>query len=133
MVKLILFSLAFVSLVIGLANPQIGSKLEEVKREGVDLMILLDVSESMKAEDLTPNRLEKAKRAISKLVDEVVNDRIGIIIFAGEAYVQLPITTDYAAAKLFLSTISTKSVPCFATDLVLMVERTMSHMPLLLR
>lgn len=115
--KLLLFSLAYLSLIIGLANPQIGSKLQEVKREGVDLMLLLDVSESMLAEDLTPNRLEKAKRAIFQLVEGVKNDRIGIVVFAGEAYVQLPITTDYAAAKLFLSTITTGSVNMQGTDI----------------
>lgn len=109
--KLILFSLAYTFLIFGLANPQIGTKLKEVKREGVDLMITLDVSNSMLAEDLSPNRLERAKRAISQLVDRLHNDRIGIIVFGGQAYVQLPITTDYAAAKLFLSTINTGIIP----------------------
>ena len=113
--KLILFSLAFALLVIGLANPQIGTKLEEVKREGVDLMICLDVSNSMKAEDLSPNRLERAKRSISQLIDQLHNDRIGIIVFGGQAYTQLPITTDYAAGKLFLNTITTDMIPTQGT------------------
>ena len=110
---LLLFALGFI--ILGLANPQIGSKMEEVKREGVDLMIALDVSNSMLAEDIKPNRLERAKQAISKLIDKLHNDRIGLIVFGGEAYVQLPITTDYSAAKLFLSIISTDIVPTQGT------------------
>ncbi|WP_449437702.1 VWA domain-containing protein [Pedobacter steynii] len=113
--KFIFFTLAFASLVIGAANPQIGTKVEEGKKSGADLMILLDVSNSMLAGDLSPNRLENAKRAISQLIDNLHNDRIGIIIFAGEAYVQLPITTDYSAAKLFLNNISTDIVPTQGT------------------
>jgi Ca-activated chloride channel family protein len=108
--KFILFSVAFLPLIIGIANPQVGTKMEEVKNSGADLMICLDVSNSMKAEDLRPNRLEKAKLSVSKLIDKLNGDRIGIIVFAGEAYVQLPITTDYAAAKLFLESINTDMV-----------------------
>ncbi|MFC1733149.1 VWA domain-containing protein [candidate division KSB1 bacterium] len=103
--KFILLMLSYIFLVIGLANPQIGSKLEKVKRKGVDLMIALDISNSMNAEDIKPNRLERSKQAISRLIDGLTNDRIGIVVFAGKAYVQLPITTDYAAAKMFISTI----------------------------
>ncbi|TXB66786.1 VWA domain-containing protein [Vicingus serpentipes] len=110
-VKFILFTLAMISLLIGIANLQYGTKLEEVKREGVDLMIALDVSNSMLTEDLSPNRLERAKRAIYQLIEKLHNDRLGIIVFAGEAYVQLPITTDYSAAKLFLETIGTDIIP----------------------
>lgn len=113
--KFVLLILSFVSVVIGIANPQVGSKLEEVKREGVDIMIALDVSNSMKAEDIKPNRLERAKQSISKLIDKLQNDRIGIIVFAGKAYVQLPITTDFAAAKLFLSTIDSDMIPTQGT------------------
>ena len=109
--KNILYLLAFALLIVGLINPQVGSKLEEVKRKGADLMICLDVSNSMKAEDLQPNRLEKSKQALSKLIDKLEGDRIGIIVFGGEAYVQLPITTDYSAAKLFLESISTDLIP----------------------
>jgi Ca-activated chloride channel homolog len=98
---------AFALMVIAIAGPQFGSKLEEIKREGVDIMIALDVSNSMLAEDLSPNRLERAKRAMLQLVDNLKGDRLGIVIFAGEAYVQLPITTDYGAAKMFINTIST--------------------------
>jgi Ca-activated chloride channel homolog len=115
--KFFLFTAAFALLIVGMINPQIGTKLEEVKRKGADIMICLDVSNSMKAEDLSPNRLEKSKMAISKLVDRLEGDRIGIIVFGGEAYVQLPITTDYAAAKLFLGSISTDMIPTQGTDI----------------
>lgn len=115
--KFILFNVAFALLIIGMINPQIGTKLEEVKRKGADIMICLDVSNSMKAEDLSPNRLEKSKQAIAKLLDKLEGDRIGIIVFGGEAYVQLPITTDYAAAKLFLESISTDMIPTQGTDI----------------
>lgn len=104
-VRFTILILAFAALVIGIADPQIGTKLEEVKREGVDIIIALDVSNSMRAEDIRPNRLERSKQAISRLIDKLQNDRIGIVIFAGTAFVQLPITNDFAAAKLFLSTI----------------------------
>ena len=107
---------------IGIANPQIGTKLEEVKREGIDLMIALDVSNSMKAEDLSPNRLERAKRALLQLVEDLHSDRIGIIVFAGQAYTQLPITTDYAAAKLFLNMVDTDVVPTQGTAIGAAIE-----------
>ena len=102
---------AMILLIIGLCGPLIGSKLEEVKRKGSDVIICLDVSNSMLAEDLMPNRLERAKQAINRLVDKLEGDRIGLIVFAGDAYTQLPITTDYVAAKLFISQISTDIVP----------------------
>jgi Ca-activated chloride channel family protein len=114
-VKFILFAVAFGFLVLGLADPQIGSKMEEEKRKGADLMILLDVSNSMMAQDMAPSRLENAKQAIAQLIDNLHSDRIGLIVFAGEAYVQLPMTTDYSAAKLFLSTINTNMVPTQGT------------------
>lgn len=113
--KFIFFILTFFFLIVGLVNPQIGSKLEEIKREGSDIMICLDVSNSMKAEDYKPNRLEKAKQAIEKLIAQLNNDRIGIIVFAGEAFIQLPITIDYAAAKLFLENIDCNIVPVQGT------------------
>ncbi|RXF67355.1 vWA domain-containing protein [Arcticibacter tournemirensis] len=113
--KFVIFTLAYTMLVIGLANPQIGSKMEEVKLKGADLMILLDVSNSMLAQDLAPDRLENAKRAIAQLIDNLHDDRIGMIVFAGQAYVQLPITSDYSAARLFLNTINTGMVPTQGT------------------
>ena len=106
---------AFAFLVLALADPQTGSKMEKVERKGIDVMIALDVSNSMLAEDIRPNRLEKAKQAISKLIDRLDGDRIGIIVFAGKAYNQLPITSDYGAAKMFLSVINTNSVPVQGT------------------
>ncbi len=107
--------LAYVFLIIGLANPQIGSKLEKIQRKGADLIIALDVSNSMLSQDIRPDRLTRAVQGISKLVDRLEGDRIGIVVFAGKAYVQLPITTDYSAAKMFLSTISTQMVPSQGT------------------
>lgn len=108
--KLIFYLFALVLIIFSLSSPQIGSKIEKAKRKGIDLMVLLDVSNSMMAQDIQPNRLERAKQSLSKLVDRLENDRIGIIIFAGKAYTQLPITNDYAAAKLFISNISTDLV-----------------------
>lgn len=113
--KFLFFTLAFAFLIIGMADPQIGSKTEEVKRKGADLMILLDVSNSMLAQDFQPSRLENAKQAIAQLIDNLHDDRIGMIVFAGQAYVQLPVTTDYSAAKLFLNTINTNMVPTQGT------------------
>ena len=115
LLKFIALMVALAFLILALARPQTGSKLEKGKRKGVELMILLDVSNSMLAEDIKPNRLERAKQAISKLVDRLENDKIGLIVFAGKPYNQLPITTDYAAAKMFLATISTDIVPAQGT------------------
>jgi Ca-activated chloride channel family protein len=104
--KFILLILALISLIIAVARPQFGSKLEEVKREGIEMIIALDVSRSMLAEDIKPNRLVRAKQAITTLVNRMQSDKIGMIVFAGDAYTQLPITTDYISAKLFLENIS---------------------------
>lgn len=113
--KFIILMLAFGSLITGLANPQIGSKLEKVQRKGADLVIALDVSNSMLSQDIRPDRLTRAVQGISKLIDRLEGDRLGIVVFAGKAYVQLPITTDYSASKMFLSTISTQMVPSQGT------------------
>jgi Ca-activated chloride channel family protein len=113
--KFVLFIIAYTLLVVALADPQIGGQTEDVKRKGADIIILLDVSNSMLSQDFPPNRLENAKRALSQLIDNLHDDRIGIIVFAGEAYVQLPVTTDYSAAKLFLNTINTGMVPVQGT------------------
>lgn len=94
-------------LILGLVNPKIGTKLETVKREGVDIVFAIDVSKSMLAEDIAPNRLEKAKRLVSEIINQLASDRIGIIAYAGQAYPQLPITTDYGAAKMFLQAMNT--------------------------
>ena len=105
--KLVVFILALALLIIGLVNPKIGTKLETVKREGVDIVFAVDVSKSMLAEDIAPNRIEKAKRLVSEIINQLASDRIGIIAYAGQAYPQLPITTDYGAAKMFLQGMNT--------------------------
>jgi Ca-activated chloride channel family protein len=125
-IKYLIQLLAVLALIIGIARPQFGSKLREVKREGIEVIIALDVSNSMMAEDIQPNRLERAKQAISKLVDQMVNDKIGLIVFAGKAYVQMPITTDYVSAKMFLSTISPDIVPVQGTAIGSAIELGMS-------
>ena len=109
-VKFILEILAFVCLIIAAARPQFGSKLETVKKEGIEVMVCLDISNSMLAEDIQPNRLEKAKRMLSRLLDQMENDQVGLIVFAGDAFTQLPITNDFVSAKMFLSTIDPKMV-----------------------
>ena len=114
-VRLVLFSIGFFFFVIGLSRPQIGAKLKEHETKGAEIMIVLDVSNSMLAEDYSPNRLERAKLAISRIVDRLRDDRIGLILFAGDSFVQLPITTDYVSAKMFLNSITTGSVPVQGT------------------
>ncbi|MHA7109206.1 vWA domain-containing protein [Sunxiuqinia elliptica] len=121
-VKFIICLFALASLIIATARPQFGSKLKTVKREGVELIIALDVSNSMMAEDIQPNRLERAKRAISRLVDNLNDDKIGLIVFAGDAYTQLPITTDYPSAKLFLNAVNTDIVPRQGTAIGAAIE-----------
>jgi Ca-activated chloride channel homolog len=110
-VKFILQMIAFSAAIIILSRPQFGSKIEDVKKQGVEVIIALDVSNSMLAEDIQPNRLTRAKQAISRLVDDLDKDKIGLIVFAGDAYTQIPVTTDYVSAKMFLSTISPDMVP----------------------
>ena len=111
LVKFMLMMIVLVSTIIALARPQFGSKIEDVKKEGVEVIIALDVSNSMLAEDIQPNRLTRAKQAISRLVDNFGNDKIGLIVFAGDAYTQIPVTTDYVSAKMFLSSIGPEMVP----------------------
>ncbi|HEY5471240.1 MAG TPA: VWA domain-containing protein [Bacteroidales bacterium] len=111
LIKFILQVIVILSVIIMIARPQFGSKIEDVKKQGVEVIIALDVSNSMLAEDIQPDRLTRAKQAISRLVDNLDNDKIGLIVFAGDAYTQIPVTTDYASAKMFLSTISPDMVP----------------------
>jgi Ca-activated chloride channel family protein len=113
--KFILLRVGLWFLALALLDPKMGSKLSEAKTEGIDLVFCIDVSNSMLAQDIKPNRLQAARRVIEKTVDELHGDRIGIIVFAGQAYTQLPITNDYSAAKLFLSTINTGIVPVQGT------------------
>ncbi len=96
---------AMILLIIALAQPQYGTKEETIKREGIEVMMALDISNSMLAEDVAPNRLERAKQLLSKLVDQMSDDKVGLVVFAGEAFVQLPITADYVSAKMFLQNI----------------------------
>ena len=110
-----LVSIGIVLFIFLIAGPQFGSKLETIKRQGVEVMVCLDVSQSMLSTDISPNRLAKSKQILSKLVDNLQNDKIGLIIFAGDAYVQLPITSDYVSAKMFLSSIKPSMVPVQGT------------------
>ncbi len=105
--KLVVLSLAFACLALALVNPKIGTKLETVKREGVDIVFAVDVSKSMLAEDIAPNRLDKAKQLVTQIINNLASDRVGIIAYAGRAIPQLPITTDYASAKMFLQNMNT--------------------------
>lgn len=108
---------ALTLLILAVANPQVGTKIEDVKQIGIDVYILLDVSKSMAAEDIKPSRLEKAKFEISKLIQKLEGDRIGLIVFSGQAFVQFPLTSDYAAANLFLNAIDFNSVPQPGTNI----------------
>ena len=101
---------------VALMGPRFGTKLREVKREGIDLIIALDVSLSMTAEDVAPNRLERSKNEIKKLLDNLQGDRVGLVIFAGDAFVQCPLTTDYSAVRLFLDVANTSMIPTPGTD-----------------
>ena len=105
--KVVILCLAVACLAIALVNPKIGTKLETVKREGVDIVFAVDVSKSMLAEDVAPNRLEKAKQLVTQIINNLGSDRVGIIAYAGKAFPQLPITTDYASAKMFLQSMNT--------------------------
>ena len=116
-VRLVLFSTGFFFFVIGLSRPQIGARLKEQEIKGAEIIIAIDVSNSMLAEDYSPNRLERAKLAVSRLVDKLRDDRIGLVIFAGTSFVQLPVTTDYVSAKMFLNSIDTGSIPIQGTAL----------------
>ncbi len=109
--KFLLSLIALTLVILALARPQFGSRLEEVKKQGVEVIIALDVSNSMLAQDIQPDRLTRAKQALNRLIDNLENDKIGLIVFAGDAYTQIPITTDYISAKMFLSTISPQMVP----------------------
>ena len=115
--KIILLSLSIISLVFGLMNPKIGTQLETVKREGVDIVFAMDVSRSMLAEDIAPNRIEKSKRLVSAIINQLASDRVGIIAYAAQAVPQLPITTDYAAAKMFLQALNTDMLSSQGTAL----------------
>ena len=116
-VKFWLMFSALALIVVILARPQFGSKMETVKRSGVETVIALDISNSMLAEDVTPSRLEKAKKLISRLIDTFNNDKVGLNVFAGEAFTQLPITSDYISAKMFLESINPSLISTQGTDI----------------
>jgi len=124
--KLITLSLAFACLTIALVNPKIGTKLETVKRQGVDIVFAIDVSKSMLAEDIAPNRLEKSKQLVAQIINNLASDRIGIIAYAGKAFPQLPITTDYGSAKMFLQSMNTEMLSSQGTaiDEAIQLART---------
>ena len=124
--KAALAVLALLFLVMSLARPQLGTKLRTVKREGQDIMIALDVSLSMMAEDIKPNRLEKAKHEIGSLLDKLLGDRIGLIAFAGKAFIQCPLTLDYGAARMFLDTMEPDLIPVPGTAIGEAIERAVS-------
>jgi Ca-activated chloride channel homolog len=121
-IKFILQLIAVSAGIIMLSRPQFGSKIEDVKKQGVEVIIALDVSNSMLAEDIQPDRLTRAKQAISRLVDNLDNDKIGLIVFAGDAYIQIPVTTDYISAKMFLSSINPNIVPKQGTAIGAAIE-----------
>lgn len=126
---IVLFCIAFGFFAIGLSRPLIGAKLSERETKGAEIMICLDVSNSMLAQDYQPDRLSRAKMAISRLVDKLQDDRIGLVIFAGSSFVQLPITADYISAKMFLNNVDTGSVPIQGTaigDAIMTAARSFS-------
>ncbi len=108
--KFTIITVVLTLIIICLANPQMGSKVEKMKRKGFDLMVCLDISNSMNAEDIQPSRLQRSKQAIINLMDKLEGDRIGLVIFAGQAYTQLPLTSDYGAAKLFINVVTTDDI-----------------------
>jgi Ca-activated chloride channel family protein len=127
--KFYIFLTAIAFIILGLARPQFGSKLQEVKRKGVEIMIALDVSNSMNATDIQPSRLERAKQVLAKLVDKLTDDKIGLIVFAGDAYTQIPITTDYVSAKMYLNNLTTGIVPVQGTAIGKAINLAESSFP----
>ncbi|HLW31491.1 MAG TPA: VWA domain-containing protein, partial [Aequorivita sp.] len=124
--KILVLCLAIASISFALVNPKVGTKLETVKREGVDIVFVLDVSKSMLVEDIAPNRIEKAKQLITQIINNLGGDRVGIIGYAGSAFPQVPITTDFSSAKLFLSGMNTDMVSSQGTAIGTAIEMTQS-------
>jgi len=124
--KFIVILLALAGIIIALVNPKIGSKVETVKREGIDIVFAIDVSKSMLAEDVAPNRLEKSKQVVSQIINKLGNDRIGIVGYAGSAYPVLPITSDYSVAKMFLQNMNTDIVSSQGTAISDAIELSAS-------
>ncbi|MDG5800418.1 VWA domain-containing protein [Marinilabiliaceae bacterium ANBcel2] len=124
--KFYLMLLALLLLIFTMAAPQFGTRLQTIERKGIEIVVAIDVSNSMNAEDVSPSRLERAKQAVSRLTDQLVNDRIGLVVFAGRAYTQMPITNDYASAKMFLSSINTDIVPVQGTTIGAAIEQSIN-------
>ena len=120
--KFVLTTLALTLMILALGQPQFGAKLHEVTRKGVEIMLAVDVSNSMLAEDFAPNRLERTKNAVSRLIEQLDKDRVGMVVFAGDAYIQLPITSDYISAKSFVSGLNPNMVPAQGTSLARAIE-----------
>ncbi len=121
-VKFCLVLTALTLLIIAAARPQYGQNEKTVKRQGIEVVIALDISNSMMAEDVAPNRLDRAKQMLSKMIDRMVDDKVGLVVFAGEAYTQLPITCDYVSAKMFLNNISPALIPTQGTAIGTAIE-----------
>jgi len=115
--------LGFAFITLGAANLQMGNRLQKITKKGVDVMVALDVSNSMLAKDIKPNRLKRAKHLVSKLMDKNPNDRIGLVVFAGNAYLQMPITVDFSAAKMYLNTITPGMIPTQGTAIDQAIQR----------
>lgn len=127
--RFVLWTTGFILISLSAANLQFGDQKEEVKRAGIDLMLCLDVSKSMLAEDLKPNRLSRAKLAIDKIINALGSDRIGVIVFAGDAYLQLPLTNDHSAAELFIKSINTDIIPVQGTNIAAALELAEASFP----
>lgn len=123
-IKFILFNLILCLLILALAQPQMGTKMEKVERKGIDVMIALDVSNSMLSQDIAPSRLEKSKLLIQSLLKKLDGDRVGLVIFAGNAYLQMPLTVDYSSLMLYLKAINTQSVPTQGTVITDALEKS---------
>lgn len=124
--KNVFFILALMFLIIALAQPRWGKEVQIIKKEGIDIVVCLDVSISMKAQDISPSRIERAKDQISLFIDQLKGDRIALVAFAGRSFVQCPLTDDYGAAKLFLSMMDTESVSSYGTDIGSAIEKSIA-------
>jgi Ca-activated chloride channel family protein len=124
LVKFSMLMVVLVLLIVAVARPQFGQKEKIVKRQGCEVMVALDISNSMLAEDVAPNRLDRAKQMLSKMMDNMVDDKVGLVVFAGEAFTQLPITCDYVSAKMFLNTITPSLIPTQGTAIGAALERS---------
>lgn len=116
LIKFVLLIFAYMFMVLGFANPQLGTRQEKIKREGIDVILALDVSNSMMSEDVKPSRLDRSRNFIFNFIDKLHNDRLGLIVFAGNAYMQMPLTVDYSAAKMYLRTINPGIIPTQGTN-----------------